>query len=189
MKEENIPDIPDADFQIIVETWVNTFWDIGKQAKIAGNFVLQPPTVQVAYSVKERGALGLYYQNSHSILINTFTWDPNERNKLLDLFRPADPEIFLILAQTNSNKSNKIWQQVFGFFYPSSTLIHELEHARRGTGHIGSHDSIYISLFPDDKPKERTFEQSANAVYEKILSYGFAAKFMENYKRNLAKQK
>jgi hypothetical protein len=197
----DIPDIPDNDFQIIIQIWVDIFWNIAKETDIVGPYKKPPPEVNVAYSVKNKSAAGIYYTKEHTILINTFGWftdeytgninnynmdvPTNTRKKLLDQFLTFNPEIFLTLASTDVSQQNTIWHDFFGFYFPSSTIIHELEHARRNTGHSSAHDSIYTTLFPGDTEQQRTFEQSANAIYEKVLSGGFAARFMDAYKKTI----
>jgi len=55
-----------------------------------------------------------------------------------------------------------------------------MEHARRHQTHEkGGHDSTYIALFPGDEAKKRTFDQSANQVFQQILGKGFYEQFFK----------
>ena len=77
------------------------------------------------------------------------------------------------MVETELQKSES-WRQFFAYGFPSSTMAHELEHARRGGSHeSGGHDSISSALFPGDVAQTRTFDQAAAASYARILGGGF----------------
>ena len=77
-------------------------------------------------------------------------------------------------------KKNKIWDTFFSYRFPSSTLAHEIEHARRGTSHTaGGHDSFSGVLLQGEKAVTRTFDQTANAVYQTVLANNFYFEFFK----------
>ena len=68
--------------------------------------------------------------------------------------------------------------------FPSTVLIHEAEHCRRHESHIeGCHTSITTSLWEGDQPIERSFDQSANDVFSRVISFGFYTELLKRYKK------
>ena len=171
------PDIPDNDFQILIQIWVNVYWDIAKNQGIYG-YEKQSPNVKVAYSPENKGKSGFYRKSDNLIFINTLEWNDLESQVIFREINKNDPDVFMSLPTMN----NKLWKDIFGYFFPSSTIAHELEHARRSESHdSSSHSTSYNKLYEGDTITERTFEQCANAVYEKILANGFVSKFLDKY--------
>ena len=81
------------------------------------------------------------------------------------------------------NLQGVVWQKYFSYSFPSSTLPHEYEHARRHDSHsAGSHQPTDQSLWPGDVATERPYDVSANAVFSKILEHGFYSELLKKYK-------
>ena len=102
---------------------------------------------------------GCYWPSTHTITINS------------QFLTNSDKFIESIKTKNIINvKNSSIFEQYFMMSMPSSTLIHEIEHARRNSSHIdaGSHDTIY-ETYPDIPTKLYTFDESANQTYEIIM--------------------
>lgn len=177
-------DIPEVYFEKIIKRFIDTFWSIAKSSQISG-FEGRPPTTKVVFSYKERSKKGFYDPSTKSITINTYLWEVEIKKDLETIFKNGAnvDQIETVL------KKNKIWTDFFGYQFPSSTIVHELEHARRGQSHTGNalagggaHENITVSLFPGDTAQTRSFDQSANAVYQKVLEGGVYEKFFGSFK-------
>lgn len=176
--ESDEEDTPDPEMTNIIGTWIKVFWEISKDAKITG-YHGRAPSCTASCSEKNQSYLGYFSPGTKSIVINTFTWTKQDRNQILSVMKKKNAEDFV----SGVLKNNKAWEKFFSYSVPSSTIVHELEHARRNTSHESSgHDSKYESLFPGNVPKIRTFNESANAVFEKVLASGFYEKFLKALK-------
>ena len=172
-EEEIKPDVPDPEFQKIISIWVDLWWDMAKKSNIKG-YGGKIPGVVVASSEKNKTASGFFDPLKNNIFINTLFWSKRDRNNLLKAIKKNNYEIL-----SAELKNNKVWNEFFAYQFPCATIPHELEHSRRDSSHLqGTHDSIYKSLFPGDVDKERTFDQGANAIYEKLLAQGFMIEFL-----------
>lgn len=183
-EEPEIKSVPDNAFQPTLQKWVNVFWRLGSKAKIKG-IVNRTVPIVIAVKTNEPYA-GRYEPQNHIIRFNTVDFDRKDINAIIKAM--GNSNLAEIIAKTL--KDNKVWQQGFSYTFPSSTLIHELEHARRNDGHQTSfHGQTTELLWPEDTQQTRTFEQSANAVYAKILGLGFYAELTLEYnlhkKRNI----
>ena len=77
-------------------------------------------------------------------------------------------------------QDNHVWRTTFYYTFPASTLSHEMEHYRRKTAHdSGAHNSTREPIFPGDSAPERTFEESANVVYDMVLKNGLYDEFFK----------
>ena len=161
--------------QNMVEKWVNNYWKTGERAKIVG-FGSNIPKIKIILDFED--SVGFYSFNDHIITINIFDWDIKDIDELLQLFESnqAAGEKPVKITQEildKLDKNNKIWNKSFALHYPETTIPHEIEHARRGEHQHAGHDSIYNALYPGDIAQTRTFSESTNAVYTKVLGSGF----------------
>ncbi len=173
------PDVPDEQVTKIVKAWITTFWEIASSLKIVGCTGSVPKCFGLR-SEKERGNLGYYNYANNSITINTFTWSEKDRKQIVDVVGATSKSknVEKMLADL---KKNEVWEKFFSYKVPSSTICHELEHARRKTehGNQDGHDSTMAVLFPGDVRQTRTFNESSNLVFEMVLANGFYEKFLK----------
>lgn len=151
------------------QRFVDVFWKMGLQAETTKIFQ------------------GTHFGNNPRAPL--CEWQPIESNTL-GYYKPADHKIVLNIAAVrvesfvdqlkNLNKNNIIALQnvpefasIFGIRFPASTLVHELAHAWRNSGHevVGSHDSIYLTI--DGKKERMDYEAAANAVFTWMLRNNF----------------
>jgi hypothetical protein len=169
-------DIPDPEMTNIVNTWVKIYWQLAIAAKIKG-YNGPPPVCTVVYSEKDQSKLGYFTPIAKTITINTFTWTEKDRVQILSVLKKKNGEDFV----SGTLKKNKAWDKFFSYSVPSSTICHELEHARRGNAHGaagGGHDSISSPIFEGDSGIIRSFNECCNVVFEKVLASGFYEKFL-----------
>lgn len=150
---------------------VNVYWTIGKNMHIKGMSNNDAPQLKFHDFSEENEAIsGVYNSGIHELWLNVDRFTPKETKMINSALSSNNPDEILGM----SNKS-QLWKSFFSYRFPSSTLYHELEHARRRSAHAdaGGHDVITGSLFPGDVPKPRTFDDSANAVFNLILQQGY----------------
>ena len=142
--------------QLIFTKFINLYWKKGKELGILG-FDQKIPSCQVLPI--DPNTIGFYQPMKHSLTLN-LNWMENSDN-FIETFNSKN---LLAISKTD------IFKQFLGLSLPSSTLVHELEHARRNSTHnqAGSHDSINES-FPGETPRIYGFEESANKVYDIIV--------------------
>ena len=173
--EDDDSDVPDPEFTNVINTWVKIYWQLASAAKIKG-FVGAAPQCKAVKSEKDQSVGGYFTPGIKTITINTVTWTEKDRVQILSVLKKKNIEDFT----SGVLKNNKAWERWFSYSIPSSTLPHELEHARRGTDHdAGGHDSSFVTLFPGDSPHTRTFNECANLAFEKALAAGFYEKFLK----------
>jgi hypothetical protein len=128
-----------------------------------------------------KNASGYFSHNTKSIHINTYSWDKKNIRDLVAVIKKVKNGEDL--SQINTSQSEK-WYECFSLIYPSTTVIHELEHARRAQDHSGnSHGPLDISLWEGDVVRERTFDQCANDVFSHVISNGFYDELFLKYKK------
>lgn len=165
------------------QKFVDTYWIIGTEGEESGQLLgtkfrlfKEPPIVEFKYNDDDRR--GSYSPASHSITLNAMNlfpsyFDLNDfQNKLLNI----NEENIMVLNDI------KEYKNLFGFKYPASTLIHELEHAWRNSyhsNHKGSHDSIELSI-RNQETKTYPFNEAANEVFMWILQNNFYAFLSES---------
>lgn len=173
-------DIPDPEMTNVINTWVKIFWQEAISLKIKG-YNGPSPVCKVVYSEKDQGVRGYFAPEAKTIIINNFTWAKKDRKQILSVLKMKNIEDFV----SGVLKTNKAWENFFSYSFPASTIVHELEHARRGNSHEsdgGGHDGINYLLFPGDHIYTRSFNECANVVFEKILATGFYEKFLNALK-------
>ena len=139
----------------IYNNFITNYWIQGRNLGIQG-FEQEIPKCFVRKL--ENNVRGFYKPADHSLYFNYLFM--NEVNNFLMTFRTKN---LFLLSQTD------IYNSMFSMSLPSSTVIHELEHARRNNSHdaLGSHDDITIQ-FPGLDEETYTFYESANKVYDLI---------------------
>lgn len=77
-------------------------------------------------------------------------------------------------------RSDEFYQSLFGYQEPSSLLIHELEHARRSTGHsqLGAHDDVTLEIFGYPE-KKYTYSSISNTVYTQLVNDGLIKEWLQ----------
>jgi hypothetical protein len=144
-----------TELQKIYSNFVTHYWILGRSMGIQG-FEQEIPKCYVRKL--DNNVKGFYRPHDHTLYFNyLFMIDVNSF-----LMTFATKNLFL-LSQT------EIYNSMFSMSLPSSTVIHELEHARRNNSHdaLGSHDDITIK-FPGCEEETYTFYESANKVYDII---------------------
>lgn len=139
------------------------------------------PKIVVVNSIKEQSKSGWYESSTHTITINTESWDEKDRKEIISVLGNKNLKVEDIETKL---KNNKTWDYYFGYRFPSATLPHELEHARRSQNHDAEgHGGTKEKLFEGGDVKQLTFDQTGNAVFQHILSKGFYQEFFNALKR------
>lgn len=172
---------------IFFEVWIDTWKTLGVKHKINKFSKNQVNKFYLIKGNSNPGISGLFNLNTNNIVISTETWNVfNIKEKFDDL----NKILLTINNETDvtealkSFKTNKFWSLYLKYSVPSSTLIHELEHSRRGND-SSYHDSINESIFLEEEKRLRTFEQSVNDVYNFLINKNFYMLFIKNYKTKL----
>jgi len=139
----------------IFSKFINIYWENGRKLGING-FDADIPSCNV--QPLEQSLLGFYTPSKHTVTLNFNVM--KDQSEFINIFRTKN---LLTISRT------AIFSSIIGYSLPASTLIHELEHARRNSGHndSGAHDSIE-ETFPGEAPEIYKFEDSANKVYDLI---------------------
>jgi hypothetical protein len=160
--------------------WTREYVRIGVDLKINGftnNMIAR--TLLVRGESNKGAPAGWYNLGSKDLAISTKSW-PSDSTKgqekgidsIIRSNRPLDDKLRRL-------SENPLWQKLFAISYPATTVIHEIEHARR---QIGGHDSFIGSLYPSDPPQTRNFEHAANDVYRKIITGNLYQAIFDAYK-------
>jgi hypothetical protein len=170
--------IPDKKMQ----PWINIFMRLFKkkaiEAKIKGWNENTLKITEVVMDEKKEHIAG-YYDGNAKIVINTFKYTKKNKQQFIDSLKNSKNSFEL------QNIKGHIFRELFDFVFPASTCIHELEHARRHQGHDmnTSHQSLTESLWNGDVARERTFDQSANDIFSRVISFGFYEELLKEYKK------
>lgn len=191
IEEEVVRDavkIPDKELYPYIKAWIDTYWTIAHISGIKG-YGKTPPQVIVEYDEINESILGYFSPSNFSITVNTLSLK-HSRKKLIELFKKKDMDAFRNLKddptkvplQCEAEDINRL----LAYRMPSSTLPHELEHARRNSSHFksqggGGHTDVDEILIPGEEKTYRTFNAAANAVYQKVLEGGFYEKLFKAY--------
>lgn len=148
-----------------ISSFVKHFWIIGREEKLS-NFDTYIPTVEF----KSIDDSTIAYYTSHKIVINSKKIDKQVALDFINDIKTKD--IFYI------RNKNAFFASYLSFSIPSSTLIHELEHARRQQTHnSGLHDSIIIK-FPKQIDKIYDFNDGASEVLNYLTLKGLYTKWL-----------
>jgi hypothetical protein len=174
------PDVRDTKLEPIIKCFIETFRDLAVDIKINGWKSKNLTKINVVKSEEEESILGYYTPASTSIMINTLNLSKIDQDEFIrNIKNVKSPADF-------GKITGKVWDDYFKYRYPASTCIHELEHARRASSHLDAkapHDTTIVSLWEGDSKIERTFDQSANEVYSKIIQAGFYENLFSNFKK------
>lgn len=154
-----------------IKNWVSKYIELLKKAGISGSAHMAPKATII--NDPEDHSAGFYTLNKNEIVINIYTWEIESLKDFIKLFKAnGDKQISQEFIETLDN--NEIWRNIFAMKMPASTLIHEIEHwRRRDAGMHGIHGSISYPLYENDLAQTRSFDESANAVYRKVIESGF----------------
>jgi hypothetical protein len=179
-KERDIlPDEPDNLMGPYIRLWLETFCNKAILLKIHGWNKDTVKKINVLKSDENEYASGWFNSNDNSITINTIKWKNSDKETFINSIKNVKTDTDF---QTIGGK----YTEYFSFRYPSTTGPHELEHARRHGSHdsAGSHDFTRLSLWTGDISIERTFDQSANTIFSRVLGDGFYESLLLNYKKS-----
>lgn len=156
-KEDDNPDKEkDKKFlEEIFSKFIKIYWENGRKLGING-FEASIPSCNI--EPLKQTLLGFYKRDKHSVTLNLNVM--KDQSDFIKIFRSKN---LLTISKTS------IFSEFLAYSLPASTLIHELEHARRHSSHNeeGSHDAIE-ETFPGQAPEIYKFEDSANKVYDLI---------------------
>lgn len=170
------PDVDDEELEPYIRIWIQTYSDMVHQYNITHWGVDNVNSIHVIKSSEKKNALGWFSPNNNGMYINTIRYTEFDRKNFKILIKHIkDPSEFRFIK-------NKIWSMLFSYSFPASTCPHELEHARNKSGHKGAHANVYDALWDDDIPRERTFDEASNAVFERLLCFGFYPELYKRYK-------
>lgn len=170
------PDKPDKLMEPYVKIWTETFRDKALECGIRGWKSTDKFTIEVGESEEFEASLGYFDKLKNLLYINTITWTTSDRENIVKLVKNIKSTFEF------QNLSNDKWVRYFSFRYPASTIPHELEHFRRKSSHEGAHDITRDALWDGDIAHERTFDQSCNDVFSKVISKGFYDELLKRYK-------
>jgi hypothetical protein len=174
--EDAVPDYPFL--SKFMATWVTVYVAVGTDLRIVGfnpNMVHSVMLIAGRSEPSGHAVNGWYDGKTKQIAISA---------KYLKLTKVALDHLekmwrgkLLPMEILNKLKLNRLWEPLFSLSYPASTLIHELEHARRATS---GHDTITISLTPGEPAVTLSYDETANEVYKKIINAGFYDRLKES---------
>lgn len=139
----------------IFSKFINIYWENGRKLGING-FDADIPSCNLV--PLEQTLKGFYTKGKHSLTLNINIM--KNQSDFIKIFRSKN---LFTISRTN------IFTGFLSKSLPATTLIHELEHARRNSSHEGSlsHDAIKVT-FPGEAPEIYKFDDSANKVYDLI---------------------
>jgi len=131
---------------------VKTYWDIVEEIKIPElkNIEQVPPQIEIMNSSNYSG---LYISDKNIMQLNE-----------------------IIISDDTPQNKDKIQShdQLYGFYFPPSVLIHELLHALLSNDH-SRHDSVYLTL--NGERTLYTFDLAANDIYQQVILNGLVDRF------------
>jgi len=170
-----------------ITIWLNTFKAKAIEAGIYGWTNKTFEDISVMKSDEREGVEGQFQSKGRVIFVNTYMWSKNARLSIISSIKNIKSEFdFQNLINQMNSESAIIWRNNFMFAYPAATLPHELEHARRDQQHESRgnpHDVTRTALWEGDSYHERTFDQSANDIFSRVISFGFYKELFEKYKK------
>ena len=176
VKRDFKPDKPDKLMEPYVKIWIETYIDKALSCGIYGWNKSDKFNIEVGESEENENTLGYFDASKKLIYINTITWTPADKKNIISNIKNIKSTFDF------QNLPNEKWRTTFSFRYPATVIPHELEHARRKSSHEGSHDITRNSLWTGDISTERTFDQSCNDIFSKIISEGFYDELLKRYK-------
>lgn len=157
--------------EILCGKFVSVYWKLAQKLKIPG-FDQKEPSIRLESS--DGKYYGIYDANIHTIVLNIQYMIPSEVSKIVTILEEGN-------ITNISSLKNETWDRFFSYTFPASTIVHELEHARRGQNHTNaaSHGDIEIQL-PGKPVKTYKFNQLVNEIYNLILLDDFWSEAMNS---------
>lgn len=151
-----------------LQPFINLYWDICKKLIHEGvilNVKLgTPPSIVIGETVNEN-VKGFYTHSQNIIFLN----DKYFSKKDIDLALKETKDVYGI-------RINCLMASLFSPSLPVTTLIHEILHAIQGEDHtISSHGTTNIKIMGFE---ELSFDECAQAIYEKVLEEGIMKAFL-----------
>jgi hypothetical protein len=157
-------------FVEILTQVVSVYYAVGKEMNVDGlNFLNGPPIVEVT---PNSGSFGAYYtKDTHTIRI-AFDRIKDTIKKCVDTWEKFEKIDDVVKGCVYIRAESPIWGLI-GDTTPSSTLIHELQHALFNQGHTDTDAHGDHTFVIDNRRYTQPFELSCNTVYNSIVSRGF----------------
>jgi len=153
----------------VLARWIKRYIKIAKKIGIKG-YDRPSPSIEFIRSkyYNSMGFSGFYDITTNKISILVNSWKKNDLEELAKTLMTAkQTKIYKALEK------NTLWDTYFALTYPASTIPHELEHFRRNDAHVeGVHGNITGPLIEGDLGPQRTFTESTNFVYERVIAGG-----------------
>lgn len=163
----------------IFTAWYGELWKYWSMIKVTRKN-LKNPIIDVIRS--EEPISGIYEISKNTIVININNIQIGDIIEVVAKIKSAD------ISDLQSTlfkplKNNRLWTRYFSYGFPACTLIHEAEHYRRSTPHNDYHTETNDLLYAGDTVKQRSFDQGANAIYQKCIEVGFWSSFIKVFKQ------
>lgn len=173
------PDEPDKELDAYFRLWLETYQDVAIKSDIKGWTKDTIKKILVTKSDENEFIFSGQYRRTGKIIeINTYTIEKTDRAAFKNFIKSVKSA-----SDFNDLKGNSVWDDYFRYKFPCSTLPHEAEHARRAQNHdFSSHKPTHDALWKNDVPHERTFDQSANDVFGRVLAEGFYEELFKRYR-------
>jgi len=169
VEKERVPKANEKELDVIMEVMVDEYWTLGREGKIKG-FERKAPEVK-AQNTKNPvdGFLGVYSIKNH-LIVYEFGY---EKDSEVDLFIKLVKGKETVESFLDKMEGMTLFTKFFAETSVTSTLSHEIEHARAVEDEVGaSHGEMNVSLFGGDA-KRMSFQERTNEVYNNIKSRGF----------------
>lgn len=159
-----------------VTKWITTYINLAKKLNIKGYNGRKLPNIKVGYYDNCENINGFYEMQENTLNVNVGFIDDNTINQFINVFKLGG-DIFTVKS---SLKNNKLWSQYFDNVFPSTVLCHEIEHYRRNSSHeSGFHSTSNEILFMGDNNGQKTFDECAVMVYNKLIENGLFNEFLK----------
>jgi hypothetical protein len=140
----------------LLSKFASAYWEICR--KLVQNLRKDPP--QVFYGPDLQYA-GVYYIGDHRIVLKSHS-EPVENNF----------ETFIKSKSVEIITTNPVLNGLISTRLPTTVLIHELYHAIRGDGHMGSHHPHHTLKLIDGTSITGSFDEVAVGLYSKAIENG-----------------
>jgi len=154
----------------IFRAFVNTFLTLAQEHKIDG----YPREIPVVIKNLSPSVLGSF--NGTDININKWYIDKGHLTGFIE-------NIPNFIRNRELLRDDPFYRAYFGVSFPASTVIHELEHARRNSRHDqrGVHDDIEIAIFGRER-KRYSYDEIATDILLYLIDKGLIERFLSSIK-------
>jgi hypothetical protein len=161
----------------IAQNYVDIFVELGNNYTKMNPDVRYPLGIVVSGGNTPPGVGAYYIQSGKKLVLGAVLDDMDE--SVIEFQKNIDTYI----SNNGELRSNDMFQELFGYQEPCSTLVHEIEHARRHRKHdeVGSHDDVSIEVFGDSS-KKYNYSALANVIYLKFVGDGLINKWLNRIK-------